>query len=103
MRTRYKGYKDYGFDEGGEQKESKRIMEYCRAPGFVYRRELLESAERANEALADDIFYSIMKGLSYDSIVVNSDIPYSKADFYAYRRKCLFLFRDMLRLYGKMI
>lgn len=99
MRTRNKGYKDYGFEE----KEANRLMEYCRKPEFIYRRELIESAERANSALADDIFYSIVKGLSYDSIAINSDIPYSKADFYAYRRKCLFLFRDMLRLYGKTI
>lgn len=97
MRTREKGYKDYGF----ENKEAEKLMEYCRGPDFIYRRELIDSAERANISIADDIFYSIMKNLSYDDLVIKSDIPYSKTDFYAYRRECLFFFRDMMRLYGK--
>lgn len=101
MRIREMGYQDYGFDEAGERKESEKIMEYCRAPDFIYRKELIESAERANKSIADDIYYSIVKDLSYDDLVVKSDIPYSKTDFYAYRRKCLFFFRDMMRLYGK--
>lgn len=100
MRIRNASYTDYGFDD---DKEAKRLMEYCRGPDFIYRQELVESAERANKPIADDIYYSIMRDLSYDKLVINSELPYSKADFYAYRRKCLFYFRDMLRLYGKWI
>lgn len=98
-KIREMGYKDYGFDN---ENEAKKIMEYCRGPDFIYRKELIESAERANKSIADDIYYSIMKDLSYDDISVKTIIPYSKTDFYAYRRKCLFFFRDMMRWYGKI-
>lgn len=74
---------------------------YCRGPDFKYRRELIDSAEIANKTIANDLFYSITEGLSYDDICKVKYLPYSKTDFYAYQRKCLEQFRAFLLMYGK--
>lgn len=98
MRTREKGYKDYGFAEGEEQK----VKQYCRGGDFLEHDLLLQSAISANPYIASDLYYSVVKGVSYESIDRIKHIPMSKADFYGYQRKCLAIFRNWLLLYGKL-
>lgn len=98
MKVRNTSYSDYGFDD---KNEVNRLIDFCKGPDFEYRRELIESAECANKLIAGDLFYSLTEDLSYDDISKIKYIPYSKTDFYAYRRKCLQQFREFLILYGK--
>lgn len=98
LRTREKGYKDYGFEDGEEQ----HIKEYCRRDDFSDHDLLLKSAISANPCIANDLYYSVVKGLSYEAIDRMRSIPISKADFYGYRRKCLAIFRNWLLFYGKL-
>lgn len=99
MRTREMGYSDYGFDG----KEEKRLKEYCRNKTFNdYDAFLLmQSAVAANPDLANDMYYSLVNGISYDKISVVKYIPISKSDFYGYQRKCLAIFRNFLIMCGK--
>lgn len=97
IRTREMGYDDYGLGPG----EDKRLKKYCTSPDFDDHMLLLNSALGANKYLASDLYYSIAKGLSYEDMDRTCYIPISKGDFYGYQRKTLYIFRDMLRLYGK--
>lgn len=97
MNTREMGYSDYGFDSG----EEKLLKQYCRLETFSDYDTLLQSALSANPAIAGDLFYSLLNGLSYDSLIKIKYIPYSKGDFYAYQRRCLSVFRNFLLFYGK--
>ena len=97
MKIRGMKYSDYGFEKG----EEKSLKEYCRLESFADHETLLQSAISANPAIAGDLFYSLLNGLSYDSLIKIKYIPYSKCDFYAYQRRCLSVFRNFLLLYGK--
>ena len=97
MKVRRMSYSDYGFNNG----EEKELKEYCRNEGFADYEMLLQSSISANPAIAGDLFYSLLNGLSYDSLTKIKYIPYSKGDFYAYQRRCLSVFRNFLLLYGK--
>ena len=97
MKTRETGYKDYGFEQG----EEKKLKEYCKNSGFSDHELLLNAAIETNPAIASDLYYTIVSGLSYESIDKVRYVPISKGDFYGYQRKCLYIFRDFLRIYGK--
>ena len=90
MRTRDRGYEDYGIRDG----EERRLMDEARQLG--HRKELRDAAYQANPGIAEDIIYSIINGLSFDRLSQIRDIPAKKDDFYAYRRKTLAIFRDKL-------
>lgn len=91
MRTRDMGYDDYLIQDG----EEKALIEDCRK--VENKQLLIKAAYEANMWLADDIIYSLFKGLSYDKICFIRDIPCKKVDFYGYRRKTLAIYRDMTR------
>ena len=93
MRTRNKGYSDYGFKPG----EEKRLIQYCRSCEFDKSRQLLMAAIDSNSDLANDLYYSIVGNVSFDNLNMIKYIPASKGDFYGYRRKCLALVRDLLK------
>lgn len=92
MRTREKGYKDYGLT----QEEVKKILEWCKTLDFEENILLLECAKKAHYCIFNDIYFSIVKGLSYEKVDQKSYQEMGKADFYGYRRKTLALFRDAL-------
>lgn len=92
MRTREKGYRDYGFKSG----EEKHLIQYCRSSEFDRSQELLMSSISANVALANDIYYSIVNDVSFEDLNKVKYIPASKNDFYAYRRKALANMRNWL-------
>lgn len=97
MRKREMGYQEYGFNPG----EEKLLKEYCRKSDFSDHNLLLQSAISSNPAIAADLYYSLVTGLSFDKISNFRYIPIPKVDFYGYQRHCLWIFKDLLRLYGK--
>lgn len=99
IRVRDTGYDDYGIEPG----EDRKLKKYCTSAEFDEHLLLFNSALEANKYLANDLYYSIVKGLSYEDIDRVCYIPISKGDFYGYQRKTLYTFRDMLRLYGKWV
>lgn len=97
MKTREKGYHDYGFDSG----EEKKLKAYCRNKNFSDHKTLMDSAISSNPYIAPDLYYSIAGGVSYDDLMKIKYIPLPKTDFYGYQRKCLSIFRNFLLMYGK--
>lgn len=95
MRTREKSYKDHGFENDDE---AKKVIEYCRSPDFGFERELITSAISANKLIAYDLFYSIVCDLSYREIEKIKYIPINEVDFYAYRRMCLGIMYNWLKM-----
>lgn len=89
MKTREKSYSDYGF----RQDEAKKLKEYCRSAQFNEHEKLLQSAINANKSIASELYYSIVRGISYDELIKIKHIPFSKTDFYGYQRRCLALFK----------
>lgn len=97
MKTRYKGYKDYGFTDG----EEKRLMQWVRSVGFKHNHALWTSCRTANPAITDDLYYSLVRNVSYDDLERASiDQTYAKNDFYAYRRKAMGIFREKMKRRG---
>ena len=84
MKTRYKGYKDYGFTDG----EEKRLMQWVRSVGFKHNHALWTSCRTANPAITDDLLRASV------------DQTYAKNDFYAYRRKAMGIFREKMKRRG---
>lgn len=97
MRKREMGYQEYGFDPG----EEKKLKEYCQSADFTDHDILLQAAISSNPAIAADIYYSLVKGLSFERISNIRYIPIPKADFYGYQRNCLAIFRNLLVMCGK--
>ncbi|MDO4943128.1 MAG: hypothetical protein Q4E73_09890 [Lachnospiraceae bacterium] len=93
MKTREKGYSDYGFAPG----EEKMLKAYCRQPDFKENILLLECAMQSNAAICSDLYYSIVKGLSWERLGKRTTQLYGKCDFYGYQRKTLALFWNELR------
>lgn len=91
MRTREYGYDDYGFAKG----EEKLYKERCRHRDEETYKMLHAAAWQANPDIAEEICFSLLRGLSYDRICVAYEIPYSAVDFYAYRRKALAIYKEM--------
>lgn len=96
MRMRDKSYRDYGFKHG----EEKYVKYLAREPNYEQRLLLFDSAYSANQAIAEDIIFSIVSGTSYDEIMKIHYIPVTRVDFYGYSRKTLAIYRDKLREYG---
>lgn len=92
MKTRFTGYDDYGFLPG----EEKAIKEACRKINVEPRVLISMAAFRANPGIAEDITFSIINGVSYEKICIIRNVPISKVDFYAYRRKCLYYVKEIL-------
>ena len=92
MRTREKGFADYGFSQGEETK----LKEWCRKPDFTEEFLLLESAKMANKDIFNDIYFSIVRGVSYEKMDFKVYQNIGKGDFYGYQRKTLAIFRDGL-------
>ena len=91
MRKREMSYQEYGFAPGEEQD----LKHYCRSPDFTEHEMLHKAAMEANPSIGPDIYYSLVKKLSYDRLNDTQYIPISKVDFYAYQRLCLKKFKEM--------
>lgn len=98
MRTRLKGYVDYGLTDT----RVKEILEYCRTTA---RSELImQAAEKANPELAIYLVESLKERMSYYKLYKKYFIPLSCSDFYGYRRLTISLLNDVLiEQKGKLI
>lgn len=92
MRTRQKGFGDYGFAPG----ESDKLKAWCQKPDFSEEFLLLESAKMANRDIFNDIYFSIVRGVSYERMDAKVYQNINKNDFYGYQRKTLGIFRKAL-------
>lgn len=92
MRTREKGFSDYGFSP----EEEKKLKEWCRQVDFSEEILLLESAKKANASIFNDVYFSIVKGLSYEKLDKKVYQCIEKNSFYGYQRKTLAIFREAL-------
>lgn len=92
MRTKDKGYSQYGFERG----EEKYYKFLAREHDYEKRMILHRAAFEANDSISEDIIFSIVGGVSYDEISKIHYIPISRTDFYGYCRKTLAIFRDKL-------
>lgn len=94
VRTREKGYTDYGFSPG----EEREIKNACRQPGFKTLTMLILACHKACPELALIIAFSLRYGLSYDKICYVYDIPLKRDSFYGYRRKALYHFKQLAKI-----
>lgn len=92
MRVRESSYSDYGFNPG----EERQLQEFCKQPDFAEDFLLLECSKKANSAIGGDLYFSLIRGLSWELLDKHTCQMYSKGDFYGYRRKTLGLFRAAL-------
>lgn len=90
MKTRETSYLDYGMDKD----EVKQLKEYCKSAQFVEHDKLLQSAITSNKSIAAELYYSIVRGISYEELIKIKNIPLPKTDFYGYQRKCLAIFKE---------
>ena len=97
MKRRYMGFDDYGFRPG----EEKQLKEWCKKPDFSEEFLLLESAKMAHESIFNDLYFSIVKGLSYEKMDFKVYQSIGKGDFYGHQRKTLAIFREALIEVGR--
>ncbi len=86
MKTRDKSYDSYGLGED----DIERAYSECRRPENFYL--LFSAAQTANPDISVALAFSLAYNVSYDKLESWCYIPYSKGDFYAYRRKTLAIF-----------
>lgn len=89
MRIREKGFADYGFVPG----ESDKLKAWCQKSDFSEEFLLLESAKMANASIFNDIYFSIVRGVSYEKMDFKAYQNIDKGSFYGYQRKTLAIFR----------
>lgn len=83
MRTRNKGYMDYGLTDS----DAKRLKVLAKKQ--ENERLVHECAEQANKQLAAELYYSLVKGVSYEKLDSINRIDIDKGSFYGYQRKTL--------------
>lgn len=83
----------YGIDRD----EAKNLQELCRKPDITTRYALRDAAYQSNPEIAEDLIFSLANGLSYERMEVIKPMGINLVDFYAYRRKTLAIFRDIMR------
>lgn len=98
MRARNRTYKDYGFQHG----EEKYVKYLAREPNYEQRLLLYDAAYEADASIADDMVYSIVRGISYENLTEVHYIPINKGDFYSKCKITLALFRDRMKEYGAL-
>ena len=91
MRTRDMKLLHYGISET----EKDRLMELAKQEENAFLVKI--SAEESNPGLADILFTSLTTGKSYRQCDRETYIPAQEKDFYAYRRRVLYIFKLLLR------
>ncbi len=91
-----KSYADYGMTD----EKVKGLLRECRSGKHGVQ--VRTAAYKANPLIAEHIILSIMENKSYDALEIKMDlgemerIPFSRNDFYGYRRYALAILNDML-------
>lgn len=90
MRTRDRNLSYYGISD----QRGRELIAYCRN---VEKQEIVRAAtSKANPAISDLIYENLVSGSGYDKISYKRHIPYSKNDFYGYRRLALSCLNELL-------
>lgn len=85
-----------------QHSEDESIKRLARELNYEQRLLLYDSAYEVDAAIANDIIYAIVHGVSYDDIRKIRCIPISRNDFYDKCKRTLALFRDRLQIYGAL-
>lgn len=100
MRTRCASYNDYGITDG----ECKDLLELCRNADSKKELLLLQATQESNDIFASILFYSLRNDVSFQRMeMAMGKQPIEPIDFYAYRRKALYLFKEKLMENEKII
>jgi len=91
MRTRELKLLHYGISET----EKNRLMELAKQEENAALVKV--SAEESNQGLSDVLFISLTTGKGYGGIEKKTYIPAKEDDFYAYRRRALYIFKLLLK------
>lgn len=89
MRTREKGYEDYGLTP--DVVEQLKTMCARRNDPEIFKA-VYDAAYESNPAIADELAYSLRRGVSVNRF----DVPYADTDFYGYRRLALAIFKRIV-------
>ena len=93
MKTRVSSYEDYQISP----QEKDDLLKKCRYGDEKTELQLLLAAQDSCEEIAADLFLSIRRNVSFERLEMAGAITnYGKGDFYGYRRKALFLFKERL-------
>lgn len=91
MRTRDKKMIHYGISD----KRSRELIAYCRNVG---KQEAIKTAaSQANPAISDLLYENLVSGRGYDKLSGRHYMPYSRNDFYGYRRLALSCLNELLK------
>ena len=91
MRTRKMKLLNYGINE----EEKSRLLELARLEKNAAL--IRVSAEESHQGLAEGLFISLTTGKGYRQIHREIYIPAEEDDFYAYRRRALYIFKLLLK------
>ena len=91
MRTRDMKLLHYGISEA----EKDRLMELAKQEENAALVKV--SAEESNQGLSDVMFISLTTGKGYRQVDREAYIPAQEDDFYAYRRRALYIFKLLLK------
>ena len=61
----------------------------------------MECARKVNKRLCNELYYSIVKGVSFEKLDQKEYIDCLKCDFYGYQRKTLAVFKEALIKRGR--
>ena len=92
MRTRHMGYVHYGIS----MERSEELQELAK---LDENRELVQiAAEQSRPEIAEALLESMRKGTSYDRMFISYWVPFTRDDFYGYKRRAIFIFDILLKL-----
>lgn len=92
MSVRELKFKDYGIT----REQEKEIRAYYRGNDLKRNTEVFNMAQKIKPELTSELYFTIVKGMSYESLDSWVNIPIPKTDFYGYQRKVYAeLFRNM--------
>lgn len=94
MRTRELSYEDYGISE----KECVELLEKCQNVDGDTEKLLLQAAQESNPDIASELFYSLRHDVSFQRLdTAQGQLLVDVVDFYAYRRKALYIFKEKMQ------
>ena len=88
MRTRLKKYSDYGMT----REEARKIIRFCREPGFRHRDLVVSAARRANPQLETYLVKNLCDRVGW----IESGAPIDERSFYGWRKRCIFFLKEDL-------
>lgn len=98
MRTVEKGYGDYGLSPD----EAIKTLNYCRNWNAEKETNIRAAITCSNRDLEEQLYKSMVHGLSYEKLSKKEYIPIGEKDFYGYRRKAIYNLYCMIMLFGEL-